>query len=281
VLGGDMTGKALVPIVAAGGGRYRAVLLDQPHEVEGATALGQLRALVRAHGMYPLVTTADEVAALGADAPRRAEVFASEVRATVERWVALADERLAGTATRCLVCPGNDDPFEIDALLDASQRVERGEGRVVPVGDGYEVVSTGWCNPTPWDTPREESEAALGGRLDAMLATATVPPERLILNAHCPPHSTPLDRALALDRRRFILRAGTAHVGSHAVRAAIERAQPALGLHGHIHESAGSTRLGSTLVLNPGSTYDQARLAGALVDLDGGRRVKRWMFTEG
>ena len=41
-------------------------------------------------------------------------------------------------------------------------------------------------------------------------------------------------------------------VGSRAVREAIEKTQPLLGLHGHVHESPGAQKLGRTLCVNPG-----------------------------
>lgn len=40
--------------------------------------------------------------------------------------------------------------------------------------------------------------------------------------------------------------------GSTAVRELIERYQPKLSVHGHIHESRGISRLGSTVAVNPG-----------------------------
>ena len=58
-----------------------------------------------------------------------------------------------------------------------------------------------------------------------------------------------------------------APVGSHAVRAVIERCSRSLGLHGHIHESAGFRRIGRTLAVNPGSDYGTGTLNGVLVTL--------------
>jgi uncharacterized protein len=65
------------------------------------------------------------------------------------------------------------------------------------------------------------------------------------------------------------------------VREAIEEGQPALALHGHIHEARGNTRIGRTLCINPGSSYEQGQLLGAVVDLDGGKKVKRFVLTSG
>jgi Icc-related predicted phosphoesterase len=69
-------------------------------------------------------------------------------------------------------------------------------------------------------------------------------------------------------------------VGSTAVRAAIEKYQPLLGLHGHIHESKGSVKIGRTLCLNPGSEYAEGILRGALITLED-NKIKNFQFTSG
>jgi hypothetical protein len=69
-------------------------------------------------------------------------------------------------------------------------------------------------------------------------------------------------------------------VGSTAVRSFIERHQPMLGLHSHIHESKNSAMIGRTLCLNPGSKYQDGVLDGALVELDGDK-VVRHQFISG
>ena len=58
-----------------------------------------------------------------------------------------------------------------------------------------------------------------------------------------------------------------AGVGSAAVRTAIERHQPPLALHGHIHESRGAVKIGRTLCINPGSEYNDGILRGAILTL--------------
>ena len=42
-----------------------------------------------------------------------------------------------------------------------------------------------------------------------------------------------------------------------------------LSLHGHVHESAGATRIGRTLCVNPGSDYHTGRISGCLFTLRG------------
>jgi uncharacterized protein len=201
---------------------------------------------------------------------------------TVERWMRIADEKLAGTGIACYVCPGNDDQLEVDDVITNAKHVELAEGHIVEL-DGYQMASSGWSNPTPWDTYREEDEAQLGERIHAVVKQVTAPAERTIFSLHCPPYRSKLDEAPQLTAEMDLKEAGraTVPVGSKAVREAIEEFQPALGLHGHIHEARGSTRIGNTLCINPGSSYEQGMLLGAVVELDGKKKVKRFMLTSG
>ena len=202
--------------------------------------------------------------------------------ATVERWMALADEKLEGSGIRAFACPGNDDQFDIDDVIAEAKHVELAEGRVVEI-EGFQMASTGWANRTPWKTYREEDEPDLAARIEKIVAQVTAPPERTIFSLHCPPYGTGLDDAPELTEDLRMKHAGHAPVpcGSKAVREAIERYQPVLSLHGHIHEARGNARVGKTLCINPGSSYEQGELLGALVDLDGGKKVKNFVLTSG
>jgi Icc-related predicted phosphoesterase len=282
VLGGDMTGKALVPVIDDGNGRWHATLLENRQELEGEDAVRAFEDAVIRRGYYPFRTTADEVRELAQDEPRWHALFEEHMLRTVERWMALADERLQGSGIRCFVCPGNDDQLEVDAVVAQARNVELAEGRVVDL-DGFQMASTGWANRTPWDTYREEDEPVLAERIGRITEQLTAPPEKTIFSMHCPPYATGLDDAPELTAEMDLRNAGhsTVPAGSTAVRDAIERHQPALSLHGHIHEARGSTRLGRTLCINPGSSYEQGQLLGAVVDIDGKKKVKRFVLTSG
>jgi uncharacterized protein len=280
VLGGDMTGKALVPIVETAEGRYWTELQETRYEFSGVDELARYDRMIRERGFYPLNTTEDELDDFRRESERLDELFEQAMISTVERWVALADERLAGTGVRVFVCPGNDDEATIDEVLEGSTRLELAEGRVIDL-DGYQLLSTGWSNVTPWNTYREEEEPQLAERLEAMVSAASAPPERLVFNFHCPPAHTALDEAPKLTEDLMATGHETSHVGSTAVRQVIEEAQPLLSLHGHIHESRGAVRLGKTLSINPGSSYEQGMLQGVVVDLDGRGKIKKYRLTTG
>jgi hypothetical protein len=277
-----MTGKALIPMVDAGGGRWYATLLENRHDLNNEDEAREFEEAVRRRGYYPFRTTPDELRELQADEEGTTKLFHDLMLGRVQSWIDLADERLADADLRCFVCPGNDDQFEVDEVIANAQRVEACEGRVVEM-DGFQLASTGWSNRTPWDTYREEDEPDLEKRIETVVSEVTAPAERTIFSFHCPPHGSGLDEAPELTEDMKLKDAGRAPVplGSTAVRAAIERHQPLLSLHGHIHESRGNTRIGRTLCINPGSSYEQGELLGAVVDLGGGKKVKRFVLTSG
>jgi Icc-related predicted phosphoesterase len=282
VLGGDMTGKALVPIVQDGKGRWHATLLENRREFDSEDEVKEFEDSVMRRGYYPFRTDPDQMSELSESEELRDELFHKEMLGTVERWMRMADEKLEGTGIDCFVSPGNDDQFEVDEIIAGAKRVRLAEGEVVEFGD-FQMVSTGWSNRTPWDTYREEDEDDLAERLRKMTSQVTTPPEKTIYNFHCPPYGSGLDDAPEIDENMRPKHGGRSlvPVGSKAVREAIEEGQPTLSLHGHIHEAKGNTRIGNTLCINPGSSYEQGQLLGAVVNLDGGKKVKRFVLTSG
>jgi uncharacterized protein len=283
VLGGDICGKYLIPYWANGDGYVMRSDDRTEHLAESALAAALQKQ--RDRGGYPYKTTPDELAELELDGDALDRLFARLSAESVERWLALAAERLERTKVRCFISPGNDDPPEIDALLDASAVTENPEGRVVELGGGITMISCGVANPTPWNSPREAPEDELYSGL-ARLADGVPDPDRCIFNVHVPPHDTPLDVAPLLDETlKPVVRAGevvAAHVGSTAVRRIIEERRPLLGLHGHIHESRAACRLNGSLCLNPGSEYHQGTLLGGLVQIRERRpRIDSYQLTQG
>ena len=281
ILGGDMTGKAIVPIIHQGGDTYKAVLLQQEFMLHGPAELDDMSQKITSRGYYPYRTTPDEIAELSAQPERIDRIFSAEVLKRAEQWLTWADEKLEGTGLRCYVSPGNDDMFALDDLVRASTHVELVEGRVIPLDDHHEMISSGWSNVTPWHTFREEGEDQLEARFNAMLGQLKNP-RQSVFNLHVPPYNSCLDEAPELTANMTPKDAGRSliPVGSHAVRKAVEKYQPLLGLFGHVHEGKGAVRLGKTLCINPGSMYEQGRLLGAVVTLDRDK-VKNYILTTG
>jgi len=180
---------------------------------------------------------------------------------------------------------GNDDWKTSGEVLAGAglERLRHAHGQVVPFLDGTHIAGLASVPITPfamkdWDRwedglssqarmdgvrsvagdrlepfdfrGREESES-LARELSAI--EAAIPPgARLFCAFHGPPHGTALDQVAA-----------GVHVGSREVRAFLERVQPALSLHGHIHESpvvSGrfADRVGRTICVNPGQRMGSA-----------------------
>ena len=281
ILGGDMTGKAIIPIIAQGGDKYKVTLLEQESILEGQEAVDKMAATIQNRGYYPYVTNPDEVNEISSTPGKSDALFTDMVLATVNRWMDYADNKLAGTGIRCFVCPGNDDVFEIDAAIAASKSVRSVEGQVIELDEHHEMVSSGWSNPTPWDTHREEPEEALLKRIEAVIAQARNP-SNAVFNLHPPPYGSGLDEApeLTKDLRPAYAGRSLVSVGSKSVLAVIDKYQPLLGLHGHIHEGKGTRKYKKTLCINPGSMYEQGVLHGAVVELKP-NKVGNYLLTTG
>lgn len=268
ILGGDMTGKAIIPIIAQGNDRWKVTLLEQETILEGKEAVNKMYTTIQNRGYYPHLTDPDEVAEIATTPGKSDQLFSEYVLKTVERWMTYAEEKLAGTGIRCYVCPGNDDVFEIDAVIAASKTVELAEGRLIELDEHHEMISSGWSNPTPWQTHREEDEDALLQRIEAMVAQLKNI-ENAVFNLHAPPFGSGLDEAPELTKDMRLAYAGRSMipVGSKAVLNVIEKYQPLVTLHGHIHEAKGTRKYRRTLCINAGSQYEQGILQGIVVEL--------------
>jgi hypothetical protein len=104
--------------------------------------------------------------------------------------------------------------------------------------------------------------------------------ETSIFNFHVPPHGYSLDLCPKLDENLTMAADEKIHAGSLGAKRAIEKFQPLLGLHGHIHESRGAQKAGRTLLINPGSEYSEGILKGVILMLDK-KKVKDYVFTSG
>jgi len=281
IMGGDLTGKALVPIVREGDGSYRARVIGEWRVARTAEELDQMQQAISTNGMYALIVDQDEARSLAEDSASRDRAFERALLDELRLWVEFADERLAGTGTRAYVIPGNDDPWSIDEVLASGVCVDACDETVRMVGP-HEMVSFGYSNRTPWQTPRELDEDEIYSRLK-LLVDQLEAPERAIFNIHVPPWESSLDTAYEVDDDlRYVTKGGRPHevaTGSPAVRQVIEEAQPLLSLHGHIHESKGVTRIGHTVAINPGSDYGSGHLDGCLVHLAADRVVNQYLVS--
>jgi Icc-related predicted phosphoesterase len=278
VFGGDLMGKALVPVVRSNG-VFRAHFQGRDHEFD-KDGLDAFTNGVELPGFYWHVFEPDEYEQVKHDELAQLGWFHRLASERLSEWISLAEDRLAGTGVRMYLTGGNDDE---PAMLEVLERhdgpkVVACEDRVVELDDEHTMITVGLSTVTPWDTPREASEEVIAAAIDR--SASTVPDVgRCVFNLHCPPKDTPIDTCLKLEKQpgelpkpireggRFVTKGG----GSVAVREAVGRYQPVVALHGHIHESAGRFRIGKTQCFNPGSEYVQGTLNGWIVSLKGGK----------
>jgi hypothetical protein len=281
VLGGDVTGKVMVPIVADGG-HWKVTVRGQAYTLETQQELEDIQRQIRNAGSYPAIVSPDELQHLSQEEGAVDRRFTVEMTQSLDRWLDMADGKLRGGEIPCILNGGNDDIWEIDDIIEQSPCVSFAEGKVLDL-DGFPLISMGWTNPTPWDTFREAPEPDLAAKIEAV-ASQVPDMERAIFNFHAPPYGTGLDEAPALDDTLRPIHGGAVMkpVGSTAVRDAILKHQPLLSLHGHIHESRGVKRMGRTLSINPGSVYGDGVLQGAVLDLNAKKgKVARYLLVNG
>ncbi|HUN78071.1 MAG TPA: hypothetical protein VMU32_04050 [Solirubrobacteraceae bacterium] len=288
VLGGDITGKALVPLVpdTTGAGLRGGLARDAPLLKDEDEVAAFERRIADA-GNYTVRASRERAQELAADHDELHAELTAAARVRVAEWARLAEERLADCGTRCYVTGGNDDPQEVLEPLrrPADSPLVFCEGQVRDIGQDISILSLGYSNHTPWKTPRELTEEELLDRIRALAGQAP-DPHRTIFNLHVPPIASGLDRCPALDTSSDppkVVRVGGevqyTDAGSSAVREALHEFRPFLSLHGHIHESRANARLNGTLALNPGSESQAGVLKGVIATLD--VRRPTFQFTTG
>jgi Icc-related predicted phosphoesterase len=274
---GDLAGKMVVPIFDNGNDSYDCNFLGQDIHMNNKTEMDNQITKINAIGFYPYLTDKKEASHLREHQDEVMTIFHRLINERLQHWVELADDKLKSSRAPIYMAPGNDDPLEMDAILEKSKVMRPCAMRNVDVL-GYEMITIAHTSPTPWDTPREWQEPEMAANIDKLAGTIKNMP-RAIFNFHDPPYGTPLDYAPKLKDMRQS--AGeTEHVGSKAVFDAIKKYQPFLGLHGHIHESKAVSYVGKTFCVNPGSEYGEGILKGVLLTLSD-TKMKSYVFTSG
>jgi Icc-related predicted phosphoesterase len=289
VFGGDLMGKTLIPMVEQAGGRHVAEFQGSRHEVDDPESLRALQKRVGDTGSYWAVMGPDEYDSLAEDRAAVEDLFRALAAERLREWVALAEERFSGSSVRMFLTGGNDDDPDVLSVLDdaaSTDHVVASEHRVVELDAEHTMITIGYSTPTPWNTPREATEEEIAEAIGESMA-AVPDPSRCVFNVHVPPIGSGLDRCVKLDTSTDpptpVMAGGRPEYtrgGSQAVLDAIRAYQPAVGLHGHIHESPGRIRYGRTKCFNPGSEYGQGILNGVLLSLKRGE-ITSYQHTVG
>jgi hypothetical protein len=283
IVGGDVTGKAMIPVVHQGNARYVGYVFGRKEEPSTQDELVKLTKIISNVGFYPIIIEKDEAQALEASKELMDKRFEKEMCQRVREWMALAEQTLVPQRKTFYFMPGNDDLYSIDAVIEEFEHVHNPDMKRFVIDDDYELYGLSNANMTPWLCARDIEEDDLAVKLEA-LEKLIVNPERAILALHVPPYGSNLDTCPELDKDLKIVAQGGQVVmksaGSTAVKVFIEKIQPMLTLHGHIHESPGHTRIGRTLAINAGSEYAEGILKAAIINLEGGK-VKGHLLISG
>jgi len=283
ILGGDITGKLIIPIIKQSNGTYTCHFLGSNMILKTEEERRDMEKKIRFAGFYPFYTDMDEIRELDANKKKRDELFDELMIESVRSWIELAEKSIGSTGIKCFIMPGNDDRFIIDSVLEESDFIINPDEKVMYIDDDHEMISLSNSNITPWNAPRDVTEEEIKSKIEKMVKKVE-DMDNCIFNFHCPPYNSGLDLAPKLDKNlKPVTRGGQFEmipVGSTAIRHAIEKYQPLLGLHGHIHESRGFTKIGRTICINPGSEYSQGFLDGAIVNLNE-KKVLSYLLIRG
>ena len=286
VLGGDITGKIVIPIVDKGNGIVRADYLGREEIARTPEELGRLEQLIADSGYYYYHRSESEMNELKNSKEKLDQLFLKVMKETLGRWAQYAEQVLRQTGTVCYITGGNDDLQEVLNELRDTEHVKNVDGKVVRLDSLHEMANMGWSNPTPWKCPRECDEEELEQRIEKLVANVSNA-DNCIFNFHIPPINCGLDTVAKLDDSvyppKFVMEGGRQVMigaGSEAVRHAVEKYHPLVDLCGHVHESRGVCKIGKTLVVNPGSEYSEGQLRGAILNL-ADKKVLSWQLTSG
>jgi Icc-related predicted phosphoesterase len=274
VLGGDLTGKAVIPIAEQEDGTFVALQHGESVQISGKDELDEFVKRQGNMGFYPAVMPESEYQRLKADREAQEALFKKLVLERVREWASIAAEKLKGTDIPLVTVPGNDDFVEIDEILTQAPVFDFHEMQVCEFKGGYQMLYCGGSTPTPWDTEREYTEEQYVARFAELLPQVT-DMSRCIFNVHVPPFGTALDACPKLDKNlKVVYEMGLPaqiHAGCQTLADIIKEHQPLLGLHGHIHEGRAKINIGKTICINPGSVYPEGILQGALITLRDGQ----------
>jgi Icc-related predicted phosphoesterase len=286
ILAGDLTGKAVVPIFDKNG-TYEATILGKKYVAKNQDELQKLEDMIENMAYYYAVMTANEANEIAKDSKKVEELFKNAMIERLKKWLNLLLEKVDTKNVITIVMPGNDDEQYIDETIKGyvDRSIIYPLDKTVPLPYGLELVSHEFVNPTPWKTPREADEDKLYKIVEEKIKRSNVKNySKTIFNFHCPPFNTNLDLAPKLDKNMKIVYIGgkpmMIHVGSTSIRKLIEKYQPLLGLHGHIHESYASDKIGNSVIINPGSEYTEGILRGFFIEFNS-EGLKNYWKIEG
>lgn len=284
VIGGDLSGKTITPIIDVGNGVFKTNYLGTVKVVNNVNAFNQIERDINNIGSYPIVLSIEQIEKLNSDENFKKSLF---LKATIDKlrgWLNLAQLMLKPHNIRLIMICGNDDYYELDEVIEDSGFAENPERKIVIIADKFEFFGDSSSTITPFDCPRDISEDEIKQRILNRLKSIS-DFHNAIFVFHTPPFNSSLDNVIDVEfdgvEYRHKLVSGQPLIvpaGSRAIRDIIEKFQPLFSLHGHIHESPGEYSIGRTVCFNPGSDYSYGYLRSYLITFVEGRIVGRLLL---
>jgi len=198
ILGGDITFKAIVPLVRKGDGKVYARFLGENYVLSSENEVKLMEKRVRSIGFYPYQMSEEEYREYLSNKRMQDELFERLVVEMIKRWVSLAEEKLRDKNFKCFISPGNDDSRLVDEYLKSSKYIIYPEEQVVKVDSYHEMITLGVSNITPWHCIRDVEENVIEEKIEKLVSQVS-DIKNCIFNIHVPPYGTPLDLAPKLD----------------------------------------------------------------------------------
>src|SRR5207245_11097236 len=133
IVGGDITGKVMTPIIEGGDGSFRCTYQGSDLVLKNNEEVEEFRKKAADFGQYTSIMSPSEFKELQANPRKVTELFNRLMVERTREWISLAEERLGKTSVKCFISPGNDDRSDLDPVLDSSPYVVNPEGRVVEI----------------------------------------------------------------------------------------------------------------------------------------------------
>src|SRR4030042_1162244 len=113
--------------------------------------------------------------ALESDPVRLNATFMGLMKERLNQWFELAEKHWKPKGIRFFFMAGNDDPFDIDAAINASGFVQNPDPRRYLLDDYHELVGLASANMTPWQCPRDVDDEALLAQLEKVMGLVESP----------------------------------------------------------------------------------------------------------
>ncbi len=261
IVSGNLLGSNLQPIVEDKGNTFHLEFDNTVIRLKGRQQVIQYEENLRLMGRYPCRLSPEEARKLGHSPALRQKRLETEAKRSLQRWLEMADRRLAGKRRNLILVPGRNDPPFVEAIIRASSTAVWSPEDITPLTPHHNMISDS-------QTPVCSSAEGLLHYLQN-LVHGLEDIHNAVFNFHMPPTDSGLPSACRITRSSAADRENHPDLSSGSVvRRLIETYQPLLSLHGSPCRANTFTNIGRTLCCTPGNACSEGLLSGFMITLD-------------